>query len=285
MLETAATSDASTDTHSDTPVAEVVPGRLYRLGGFIPLDGRISWAPTIPGCYTPHSNFIIFEQDRAYLIDTGVAAQRATVQRQIKGLVPPEMPITAFLTRGEFTCAGNLAALCIDPGIDELVSAARNPFAGSDEISRELEDSVRRTQTERGAVSALGSSKELLVIPPLIRLLSAFWVYDKVSKTMFTADLFGHIHVASLTDVPIADSVADDTTTYEQVREHTLCRYHWLPIAETEALVSWIKKVFDTFEVDNIASTSGCVIKGRPMVEKHFGLMVELLERVPRESN
>ena len=281
MLETAA---VATNSDDDKPATEIAAGRVYRLGGYIALDGRVSWAPTIPGCYTPHSNFIVFDQDRAYLIDTGVAAHRATVLRQIRQLVPADVPMTAFLTRSEFTCAGNLSAICIDRGVEELVTAARNPFAGSDEISRELEGRVRRTQTERGAVSQLGSSKTLLVIPPLIRLLNTFWVYDKTSKTMFTADLFGHIHVASPTGVPIADSIDDDSTTYEQVREHTLCRYHWLPLAETETLVTWIRKVFGSFEVNNIASTSGCVIKGRPMVEKHLGLMIELLERAPKES-
>jgi flavorubredoxin len=265
------------------PADEIVPGRIYRLGGFIELDGRISWAPPIPGRFTPNNCYTVVEADRVYLIDTGVAAHREIVIDQLKGLLPPDTPITAFLTRSEYMCSGNLAAICNTGCIEELVTTSRNPFAGSTEIVRGLTDNVRRTEPDRGSIVPLGSSENLLIIPPLLRLLGMFWVYDKQSKTMFTSDLFGHVSVASPSLPPIVDDLAEDDTTYDTVRNHTLMRYHWLPMATTEPLIAWMENVFDTYQVEVIAPTSGAVLVGAPVVGQHYDLMIELLRRVPEE--
>jgi len=262
---------------------EVVPGRVFRLGGFIELDGRISWAPAIPGRFTPNNCYTVMEADRVYLIDTGVAAHRETVIDQLEGLLPRGKPVTAFLTRSEYMCSGNLAAICNTGCIEELVTTSRNPFAGSTEIVRGLTDNVRRTEPDRGSIVPLGSSENLIIIPPLLRLLGMFWVYDKQSKTMFTSDLFGHVSVGSPDEPPIVDDLAADDTTYETVRSHTLMRYHWLPMATTEPLIAWMENVFDTYEVEVLAPTSGAVLAGAPVVSKHYDLMIELLRRVPEE--
>jgi flavorubredoxin len=110
-----------------------------------------------------------------------------------------------------------------------------------------------------------------------------FWVYDKQSKVMFTSDLFGHVSVASPNDRPVVDSLDDDDTTYEEVRDHTLMRYHWLPMATTEPLIAWLENIFEAYEVEVIAPTSGCVLVGAPLVRKHYELMIELLRKVPAE--
>ena len=284
MLEPAESISATARSRAGTtPADEIVPGRIYRLGGFIELDGRISWAPPIPGRFTPNNCYAVAEADRVYLIDTGVAAHREIVIDQLKGLLPPDRPVTAFLTRSEYMCSGNLAAICNTGSIEELVTTSRNPFAGSTEIVRGLTDNVRRTEPDRGSIVPLGSSENLLIIPPLLRLLGMFWVYDKQSKTMFTSDLFGHVSVASPSLQPIVDDLADDDTTYDTVRNHTLMRYHWLPMATTEPLIAWMEHVFDTYEVEVIAPTSGAVLVGAPVVGKHYDLMIELLRRVPEE--
>jgi flavorubredoxin len=283
MLEPAESISATASPMGVTPADEIVPGRIYRLGGFIELDGRISWAPAMPGRFTPNNCYAVVEADRVYLIDTGVAAHREIVIDQLKGLLPPDRPVTAFLTRSEYMCSGNLAAICNTGCIEELVTTSRNPFAGSTEIVRGLTDNVRRTEPDRGSIVPLGSSDNLLIIPPLLRLLGMFWVYDKQSKTMFTSDLFGHVSVASPSVPPIVDDLAEDDTTYDTMRNHTLMRYHWLPMATTEPLIAWMENVFDSYEVEVIAPTSGAVLVGAPVVRKHYDLMIELLRRVPEE--
>lgn len=262
---------------------EIVAGRIYRLGGFISLDGRITWAPAIPGRFTPNNCYTVMEDDRVYLIDTGVAAHRNIIIDQLKSLLPSGKPVTVFLTRSEYMCSGKLAAICNTGCIEELVTTSRNPFAGSTELVRGLTDNVRRTEPDRGSIVPLGSSQSLLIIPPLLRLLGMFWVYDKQSRTMFTSDLFGHVSVASTSEPPIVDDLAEDDTTYETVRKHTLMRYHWLPMATTEPLIAWMEDVFDTYEVEVVVPTSGAVLVGARVVKKHYDLMIELLRRVPEE--
>jgi flavorubredoxin len=267
------------------PAEESLPGKVYRLGGHIELDGRITWAPKIAGRYTPHNNYVVLEEGRAYLIDTGVAAHQDLVARQLKELIDPGIPITIFLTRSEYSCSGNLAALCELCWIEELVTSSRNPFAGSGEIIAAVTDRVRRTEPDRGAVVPLGASKSLTIIPALLRLINTYWVYDAESKTLFTSDMFGHISVTDPSAPSIVDSIEEDCTTYEQVRDHTLMRYHWLPIATTNPLIDWLEHFFATYRVEIIAPTSGCVLKGEAMVKKHVGLIKELLHRVSRESD
>ena len=267
------------------PAEEVIAGQFYRLGGHIALDGRLSWAPEIPGRFTPHNNYLLIEADRAYLIDTGVAAHRDLVIKQVNDTAPAGMPITVFLTRSEYSCSGNLGALCEHCNIEELVTSARNPFAGASELIAAVSERVRRTEPDRGAVVPLGQSKALTIIPALLRVLVTYWVYDAATRTLFTSDMFGHVSVAGPDQPAIVDSLGEDRTTYDEVRAHTLMRYHWLPIATTEPLIAWLHHLFETYEVENIAPTSGCVLKGREVVAKHFDLMVELLTRVPRESD
>jgi glyoxylase-like metal-dependent hydrolase (beta-lactamase superfamily II) len=78
MLEQAQPMSAGAGLASPTrrTADEIVPGRIYRLGGFIELDGRISWAPEMPGRFTPNNCYTVMEADRVYLVDTGVAAHR-----------------------------------------------------------------------------------------------------------------------------------------------------------------------------------------------------------------
>ncbi len=274
----------SSDT-SFRPAEEILPSKVYRLGGHIELNGRITWAPKIAGRYTPHNNYVVMEQDRAYLIDTGVAAHQQLVIDQLRNLVDPGMPITIFLTRSEYSCSGNLAALCEACRIEELVTSSRNPFDGSGEIIAAVTDRVRRTEPDRGAVAPIGSSQSLTIIPSLLRLINTYWAYDAENKTLFTSDMFGHVSVADPSFPSIIDSIDDDDTTYEQVKDHTLIRYHWLPVATTKPLIDWLDHFFASYPVEIIAPTSGCVLKGEALVKKHVDLIKELLHRVPRVSS
>src|SRR5687768_11952237 len=97
-------------------------GRLSRLGGSIALDGRVSWAPHLPGRFQPVSCYLIAEPDRTILIDTGIPAHREAVVSQLAAAREPGKPLTLFLTRTELDCSGNVRAIHASAGIDEIIA-------------------------------------------------------------------------------------------------------------------------------------------------------------------
>ena len=54
----------------------LVPGKLYRLGGIVPIDGRLSWRRAGLTGYEPISAFLLLEDDNALIIGTGVRLHR-----------------------------------------------------------------------------------------------------------------------------------------------------------------------------------------------------------------
>lgn len=266
------------------PPAELVTDGLHRLGGYVELNGGVSWAPPIPGRWQPLSCYVVAEHDRNYLIDTGAAGHRAIIADQIARLLPRGLPLTGFLTRTEYQCAGNLGAIFHARGLDELVSGGRNPFQASEDAAHELRASVRRRVLEVGRKKAepLGDSLNLVVIPAVIRILSTNWVYDHQRKILFTSDWFGHTSVADPANGAIIDSLARDETTHASAQEHILSRYQWLPQATTQPLQDWLRGIFDQYEVEIIAPTFGCVLKGKDVVGKHYEIAMDVLRRIGR---
>src|SRR5262245_9203282 len=74
---------------------------LVRLGSYVELDGRVSWAPYSPGRVQPLNCYLLRKDGRAVLIDTGVAAHREIVLEQLWDRLPQDETLSVFLTRPE----------------------------------------------------------------------------------------------------------------------------------------------------------------------------------------
>src|SRR3954471_23112050 len=86
---------------------EIVPDRLYALGGLVELDGRISWGPN-DGSLQPINAYLLLSGDAPTLIDTGLAVHRSAFAEQLRGLLPANSHLNVFLTRSEHDCCGNV---------------------------------------------------------------------------------------------------------------------------------------------------------------------------------
>lgn len=260
---------------------EILPGALYRLCSYVDLDGRITWAPKIPGWVQPVGCYIIRDTNDNYLIDSGLAGHRAEIVAQAEVVLPRGLPLTCVLTRTEYQCVGNLGAIFRARGLDRLVSGGRNPFAAYEDVARELKASVPRIVLDLvGEKIRVADAENLFLIPPLIRLLSTNWLYDVRLKTLFSSDFFGH----TSTERPqaVISSLNDDRTTLESARQHIMCRYFWLEYATTRPLIAWLEKVFADHDIENIAPTFGCVLKGREVVGKHYSIVMDILKTAGR---
>lgn len=284
-------SDADQATQATKPLetgtaAEIlVNDRIFRLGGRVALDGRLSWAAKRPGRYQPLSGYVVKHSDRAFLLDTGVAAHREQVVQQFKGLVPKDLPMTAFLTRADYQCLGNLEALNDEHPLDELAFNIRSPFSAFDDVSRNLVG-VKQTLLEPGpgGFKPLANSEDLVAFSAVIRILGTNWVYSKADKILFTSDWFIHTDQPENAKSSVLSDPAADETTYDSAVEHVLCKYYWLPRASTGSLRAWLKKIFDELDVETIAPTFGCILSGREMVEKHYELAMDMLIKLGRDN-
>lgn len=278
---------ASSDTirEGNSSAEQVVDGRIYRLGGFVPLDGRLSWSAKRPGRIQPISGYVVQNDDRAYVLDTGVAAHRATVIQQFSGLLKKDQPVTAFLTRADYQCLGNLEALNDQHPLEELAFDIRSPFSAFDDVKRNLQN-VRETLLTPGfgGYKPLAASDDLVVFPAMIRILGTNWVYSKSQRTLFTSDWFCHTDLAADAQSSILTDSAMDETTYESAIEHVQCKYYWLSQANTDPLRVWLKKIFEDLDVQIIAPTVGCILSDQKLVEKHYELAMEMLLKLGRKN-
>ena len=260
-------------------VAEIVPG-LLRIGGVLDLDGRLSWAPAVPGRQQPLNCYVRLDGDDATIIETGVSSLRPTIMEQLKAVVPEEQPILVFITRTELECSGNLSAITQDLNVKKVVfGGGGNPFDAYDEITRgsKAETVARQALPPAGdMVAPLAGSASLFLVPARLRILTTYWLYDKSTKTLFSSDIFGHTSIAPGGPLVI-DRLEDDSTTTESAREHILAKFFWLPEARTELLSTWLEKVFNEIEVENLAPTHGVVLRGKALVEKHYNIVQEVL--------
>ena len=114
-----------------TDAVEIVPGRLYAVGDTIPLDGRVSWAPAVPGRHQALSCYLLREGDEALLVDTGVRAFWPAIRTQLAGLLEPGSPLKVFVSRPELDSTGNLPELRELYDIEDtdvMAGGTDNPF-------------------------------------------------------------------------------------------------------------------------------------------------------------
>lgn len=258
---------------------EQISPSLVRIGSSIALDGRVSWAPEIPGGRQPINCYVKTEDGLATVIETGVAAHRPKVIAELKETVPADRPLLVFVTRTELECSGNLTAIVDSFDVDKVIfGGGANPFDAYDEVTRGANTNVARQSLPPAGemITPLGDSRTLLLVPARIRILTTYWLYDKQSKTLFSSDVFGHTSMRS-GEAAILDSIEDDESTLESARRHILKKFFWLPEARTHLLKQWLEAIFEQCDVEIIAPSHGRVLRGRRLVEKHYTILQDVL--------
>jgi hypothetical protein len=262
-------------------------GRLHVCGGLIPLDARVSWVPPGVGGFQPSNCYVLTEPGSALLVDSGLAVHEAEVLEGIAECVGDGTTLTVFFTRGEMDCVSNLEAISRRFDIGCLFTGGVvNPFDAFDDINR-MRHRGRRAQIDirneagdampRTPRIAIGGERALEIESPLLRLLPTFWGWDSHTGALFTSDVFTHATLCDPTQPRVIDSSTEDPTTVQTVAGHLLTKYEWLRRATTEPLREWLAARFSTLKPEIIAPSRGCVLRGRKVVDRHLGLMLEAL--------
>lgn len=257
---------------------ELAPGALHAVGGVLPYDDRLSWAPAGARGLQPINAYLLTRDGEPLLIDTGVAAHCESVMAGLDALLAEGQELSIFLTRSEYECIGNLPAVAARFAIRALFTGGvTNPFDAFDEVASPHALWNRRIRLGRASQDdpvRVGGTESLQVFPAPIRILTTYWAYDEATKTLFTSDLFGH---GAMDDGSSPRMLADDDScsTHEIVRDALLAKFGWLDgAAKVDVARDALKRVFDRYEVDIIAPTHGLPIVGPAAVQRHLGLLL-----------
>jgi flavorubredoxin len=267
---------------SRSEALEILPGRLYRIGGIVRLDGTVTWGPA-DGTYQPVSGYLILNADGALLVDTGVKAHEQLIRDQLRSVLSPGSRLSIFLTRAEYDCFGALTAVSADYKVEQIYTGGtQNPFDAFEEVTGFAEKWDQRLQLGRQAVghSQVLDHGRLEVLTPALRVLATFWGYHPTTKTLFTSDVFGHTSMPQETSRGLIGEDSVDTATVDSVRDHLLTRFFWLADANTSTMQQNLRAIFEQHDIEVIAPTHGCALVGKKVVRRHYDLLQEVLATI-----
>jgi hypothetical protein len=271
--------------------------RLWALSHPYPVDGRVSWHdPDVRG-YAPMNCYMLREDGRALLIETGLGIHLEELTQEIaEGLGDRDLSIL-LQRQGEFDSIFNLLPIVHTFGIKSIFGQYDTPldwanfrndarlrndgtisYRGVDRMFPDLEAKVL-SKFEVVPVGA-GRGRLLDVFRPELLLLNTHWVYDAATYTLFTSDVFTHV-VRPDEHGPWVVTAGEDTTTTDDVQQHLLnTRFWWLEGADMEEIRSSLADVFDSYDVRRIAPGCGAILEGSDLVARHYTMLDEVLARV-----
>jgi flavorubredoxin len=262
--------------------------KLVVLGGIIPLDGRVSWVPEGATGFQPSNAYLLSEGSSRLLVDSGLAVHSQEILDDLAQLIGEGGGVSMFFTRSEMDCVSNLEPIAARFDIERLFTGGViNPFDAFEDLSRlalrgrRHQIDAQRTQegdsVARAAEIEIAPGRVLEVESPLLRLLPTFWGWDQETGTLFTSDTFTHGVMERPDGARIIDSTVEDDTTVEQVAGHLYAKYEWIPRSTCGPLREWLQEKFDALDPEIIAPSRGCVLKGREVVRRHLGFMLDAL--------
>ncbi|HEY1776797.1 MAG TPA: hypothetical protein VGG41_11615 [Solirubrobacteraceae bacterium] len=253
-----------------TAARVIVPGKVYALGGSVPLDGRVSWAPATAGLSQPCSCYLLTEGDSALLVDTGVPAHWPAMETQLRALVEPGTSVKVFLTRPELDCAANLPAIREIYRLEDtdvLSGGADTPFDFFNEAAALNQPTQGYSHVVlRTSGFDLGNERRVRIVVPKLRFLPTYWPFDVSTGTLFTSDLFTHV-CESTDGSPVLDDLAS----------HLLCKFWWLSGAVTQPFVDDLRSIFTQLQPEILAPDHGGVIRGRAAVDEQLDALTDVL--------
>ena len=172
---------------TDRQPTELASGRVYRVGGEIVLDGRVSWSPSRTSRAQPVNAYLLRGDHGSVLVDTGIRLHEDLILEQLGQLLTPGERLVILLTRTEMECCLNI------PAIEARFNVTAVWYTGGITVPRSGAP-VRRVSVEPGTSLQVEVLDGLVVelISPLLRLLPTLWVFDPDSGALLTSDAVTH---------------------------------------------------------------------------------------------
>ncbi|MDE0781440.1 MAG: hypothetical protein OSB67_11910 [Alphaproteobacteria bacterium] len=272
---------------------ELCSGRVYALQNTFELDGRISAYPESARGYSVANCYLLKEGARALLLDTGYTVHEQDILGQLGALITPETALSLLPLRiNELMSVTNAVAIAKQFNVVECFSPvpAIEDWIEFETLRGEERNPVLKT-TVIGSLSGkggprveLGPDRIVNVMNAPIRLINTMWIYDEVSKTLFSSDMFSHLW-SDREDGPwlLGDNETDDVTDFPFVRSFLLnTRYWWIEGANMAPIRKAVAEVFDKFDIETIAPGYGSIVSGRAHVNQQFAVLDDVLDQLDR---
>jgi flavorubredoxin len=245
-----------------TEVTQLAPGVLV-LTDAEPIDGRISWVPEGVAGFAPFNEYLLLAEDRALLVDTGVAKHGPGLLAALRPLLGARR-LVVWASRIELDVLGNLALLL--EAFPEAGIATANPIAPVELIHA-------RAPWRDGPVTHLRLGGDLspigfpgvAILDPVMRTLGTSWLLDGASGALFSSDSFAGEMLATR-DTPVIRR--DDMAGLPDVltlRAHLRAKFQWLAEAEGDTLAAHWDRLFAAHRPRAIAPAHGRVQAGEAL--------------------
>jgi hypothetical protein len=266
-------------------IASLADNQLHALQNPFALDGRVSSYPASARGFSVANCYLLTEADAAMLIDTGFGKDEPVIRAQIESLIAPGLPLSMFPLRlNEFMSINNVESFAAHFNVETCytsnIDAALWFDFGAKAEGRDILKSMKVTAVARADTIRLGKGDRVIeVMQAPIRLIATRWLYDRVTRTLFSSDIFSHVWRDTPTETWIVTETDNDSTSMRDIRSFMLnTRYWWLEGAPTDSIRRRIGNVFDKYDIETIAPGYGCILRGRNMVARHYRMLDEFLK-------
>ncbi len=273
-------------------VIDLAAGKLFALPNPYALDGRVTSHPDDARGFAPQQVYVLLEGSSALVIETGYTVQEQTVLAQLDQVLGPSTTVSLFpLSMGEFRSVCNTRPIVERFNVRTLFGPFQDGSSwvdfrpelvppGEDVGGGKMADlDVEVVSGSGGVLIDLGEAgtRRVLALNAPLRLLPTNWIYDAATRALFTSDTFTHVWRPT-SEGPWVVTEGDDTTTLDELIDYLLrTRFWWLSGANAEPLRQGMAEVFDSYDIEIVAPSFGCVLQGREVVARHHELLQEAL--------
>ena len=262
------------DNHGE--ILELVKDKLFLLQNIVKLDGRLIAFPPNQSGFAPINCYILKEDNGAFMIDTGYLYHEQSILSQLSEIISKKIPLSILPSRvNEFMSVGNAKSISQKFNVKGYYLAQPDAPDWFDFTEKERDFSLRKIPTHvigKHIEFELGSKTNRIVeiMPAPLRLINTAWVYDKMSKTLFTSDMFTY----GLSDKPDDKWILEKDDRFcdnQFIKSFMLnTRYWWLEGAKTNLLRKNIRYIYEKYNITTIAPGYGKLFQGKELVEKQF---------------
>src|SRR5712691_2963576 len=180
-------------------IASLADDRLYALQNPFALDGRVSSYPASARGFSVANSYLLTQSDAAMLIDTGFGKDEPVIRGEIESLIAPGLPLSLFPLRlNELMSINNVETFAGHFNVEQCYTSNTDAALwfdfGAKANGRSTLESMKVIAVTRSDTIQLGKKgRPIDVMQAPIRLIATRWLYDRVTRTLFSSDLFTHV--------------------------------------------------------------------------------------------
>ena len=139
------------------------------------------------------NSYLLTQSDAAMLIDTGFGKDEPAIRTQIESLIAPGLPLSLFPLRlNEFMSINNVETFAAHFNVEQCytsnIDAALWFDFGAKADGRSILDAMPVTAVTRADTIELGKQgRPIDAMQAPIRLIATRWLYDRATRTLFSA--------------------------------------------------------------------------------------------------